>query len=104
MSVSRTQEPPTRLAPLATLPTTRFARGGREGASGSTGVSTRRVCDVEASDHIDVASLEPMFRPGSVAIIGASSDPARIGGTPPLRRGAGGGDGSGQARTPPTFT
>jgi len=34
------------------------------------------------SDHIDVASLEPMFRPASVAIIGASSDPARIGGMP----------------------
>jgi acetate---CoA ligase (ADP-forming) len=37
---------------------------------------------VEASDHIDIASLEPMFRPASVAIIGASSDPARIGGMP----------------------
>jgi len=35
-----------------------------------------------SSDHIDVASLEPMFRPASVAIIGASSDPARIGGMP----------------------
>jgi acetate---CoA ligase (ADP-forming) len=34
------------------------------------------------SDRIDVASLEPMFRPRSVAIIGASSDPARIGGMP----------------------
>jgi acetate---CoA ligase (ADP-forming) len=37
---------------------------------------------VDNSDHIDVASLEPMFRPRSVAIIGASSDPARIGGMP----------------------
>ncbi|HXW24175.1 MAG TPA: acetate--CoA ligase family protein [Xanthobacteraceae bacterium] len=37
---------------------------------------------MEKSDHIDVASLEPMFRPASVAIIGASSDPARIGGMP----------------------
>jgi acetate---CoA ligase (ADP-forming) len=35
-----------------------------------------------SSDHIDVRSLEPMFRPASVAIIGASSDPARIGGMP----------------------
>jgi acetate---CoA ligase (ADP-forming) len=34
------------------------------------------------SDHIDVASLEPLFRPASVAIIGASSDAARIGGMP----------------------
>lgn len=33
-------------------------------------------------DHIDVASLEPLFRPASVAIIGASSDAARIGGMP----------------------
>ena len=38
--------------------------------------------EAENSDHIDVASLEPMFRPNSVAIIGASSDPARIGGMP----------------------
>jgi acyl-CoA synthetase (NDP forming) len=37
---------------------------------------------VDNSDHIDVASLEPMFRPAAVAIIGASSDPARIGGMP----------------------
>jgi acetate---CoA ligase (ADP-forming) len=37
---------------------------------------------VENSDHIDIASLEPLFRPASVAIIGASSDPARIGGMP----------------------
>jgi acyl-CoA synthetase (NDP forming) len=37
---------------------------------------------VDNSDHIDVASLEPMFRPRAVAIIGASSDPARIGGMP----------------------
>jgi len=44
--------------------------------------STGKVCDVESSDHIDVASLEPMFRPASVAIIGASADPARIGGMP----------------------
>src|SRR5262249_48783614 len=38
--------------------------------------------EADYSDHIDVASLEPMFRPASVAIIGASSDPARIGGMP----------------------
>ena len=37
---------------------------------------------MDNSDHIDVASLEPMFRPAAVAIIGASSDPARIGGMP----------------------
>src|SRR5437762_12307516 len=32
--------------------------------------------------HIDIPSLEPLFRPRSVAIIGASSDPAKIGGMP----------------------
>jgi len=40
------------------------------------------MSESQYSDHIDVASLEPMFRPASVAIIGASSDPARIGGMP----------------------
>src|SRR5205814_1941473 len=34
------------------------------------------------ADHIDLASLEPLFRPRSIAIIGASSDPAKIGGMP----------------------
>ena len=41
-----------------------------------------KMSESQYSDHIDVASLEPMFRPASVAIIGASSDPARIGGMP----------------------
>jgi acyl-CoA synthetase (NDP forming) len=31
---------------------------------------------------VDLASLEPLFRPRSVAVIGASADPARIGGIP----------------------
>src|SRR5205807_3776851 len=44
--------------------------------------SVSRMSQSPHSDHIDVASLEPMFRPASVAIIGASSDPARIGGMP----------------------
>jgi len=43
---------------------------------------TRRHPESADSDDIDVASLEPLFRPASVAIIGASSDPARIGGMP----------------------
>ena len=33
-------------------------------------------------DRIDLLSLEPLFRPASVAIIGASSDPGKIGGIP----------------------
>jgi acetate---CoA ligase (ADP-forming) len=33
-------------------------------------------------DRIDLSSLEPLFRPASVAIIGASSDPGKIGGIP----------------------
>src|SRR5206468_11675228 len=33
-------------------------------------------------DRIDLSSLEPLFRPASVAIIGASSDPEKIGGIP----------------------
>ena len=31
---------------------------------------------------IDLDSLKPLFQPDSVAVIGASSDPAKIGGRP----------------------
>ncbi len=33
-------------------------------------------------DSIDLPSLQPLFRPKSVAVIGASSDPLKIGGRP----------------------
>ena len=51
-------------------------------APGTVASSAQERGEAGNSDHIDVASLEPMFRPASVAIIGASSDPARIGGMP----------------------
>ena len=35
-----------------------------------------------AGDAIDLASLTPLFKPTSVAVIGASRDPAKIGGLP----------------------
>ena len=36
----------------------------------------------ERGDAIDLASLAPLFEPASVAVIGASRDPAKIGGLP----------------------
>ena len=36
----------------------------------------------DASSSIDLASLEPLFRPRSIAVLGASSSPTKIGGRP----------------------
>src|SRR4051794_22235861 len=43
---------------------------------------TDAASGMPAEDHLDFASLDPLVRPRSVAIIGASDEPARIGGRP----------------------